>query len=135
MTDWRFHGVTTVAELKPRDTLPLDQSRARFPRRHNRGRIEAPVPSYTATQVPAFPRRHNRGRIEAGGSGSGGGGDTLFPRRHNRGRIEAIPVVIASNQSAVRFHGVTTVAELKLRGPSGLRVGFLVSTASQPWPN
>ena len=36
-----FHGVTTVAELKQREGSGLDHARAAFPRRHNRGRIEA----------------------------------------------------------------------------------------------
>ena len=37
----RFHGVTTVAELKPNGRTGSASGRPGFPRRHNRGRIEA----------------------------------------------------------------------------------------------
>ena len=60
-----------------------------FPRRHNRGRIEAPSATYSRPNASMFPRRHNRGRIEARRRQSCRWARSLFPRRHNRGRIEA----------------------------------------------
>ena len=83
-----------------------------FPRRHNRGRIEAAMRLVSSRPVESFPRRHNRGRIEAIVGHSPVKSPRLFPRRHNRGRIEASPRYRDRAQPS-GFHGVTTVAELK----------------------
>ena len=109
--------------------------RTMFPRRHNRGRIEAWSITSSHTAAIEFPRRHNRGRIEAPKAASTGVLASKFPRRHNRGRIEAVPTLMPHLPAAPRFHGVTTVAELKLLPRAPPIGGAGVSTASQPWPN
>src|SRR5258707_1031563 len=106
-----FHGITAVAELKPR------------------------IPNLVETVPHGFPRHHCRGRIEARtGRLAASGQCPSFPRHHCRGRIEAWKMEQQLSEFLV-FHGITAVAELKL-SVSG-SVGGLIkfSTASLPWPN
>ena len=135
--DTCFHGVTTVAELKPGSSAITAARPCSFPRRHNRGRIEAGScrpsnrshpgfhgvttvaelkPRTAAVEAFAhdpFPRRHNRGRIEARFPIPNRLRPLAFPRRHNRGRIEACSGPAETGNPDSGFHGVTTVAELK----------------------
>ena len=109
-----FHGVTTVAELK-RFGRGGNGSSPRFPRRHNRGRIEAVANWRNIDPDSSFPRRHNRGRIEAGGPRPM---PNNFSRFHGVTTVAELKRLQRPGTGLLRrgFHGVTTVAELKRSG-------------------
>ena len=145
-----LHGVTAVAALKPRGAPSGSACRARSPRRHCRGRIEAPTPRGPTRPGASSPRRHCRGRIEAHRRPAVARRVRLSPRRHCRGRIEAtrgrcitwrppslhgVTAVAALKQVAVsglgrgeeRLHGVTAVAALKRVDPAGSSLARFLS--------
>ena len=108
-----LHGVTAVAALKHILAFRARLSCAPSPRRHCRGRIEAPKCGKKNLPTLASPRRHCRGRIEAGCPGSSRTGSAWSsPRRHCRGRIEA-PGNGEGKGNGEGLHGVTAVAALK----------------------
>ena len=112
-----FHGVTTVAELKQRGRVFQRLVERGFPRRHNRGRIEATSTRriYTrhaqrfhgVTTVAELKQRlSDRRRVD---NNSFHGVTTVAELK--RGNHEHAP------SCSRGFHGVTTVAELKPYSP------------------
>ena len=105
-----------------------------FPRRHNRGRIEASPNRRRISVACGFHGVTTVAELKQGNRDELSLAQFGFPRRHNRGRIEAIAASLPMPLS-LRFHGVTTVAELKPDVTHAVLHPMLVSTASQPWPN
>ena len=130
----RFHGVTTVAELKLRAGASRIMGRVGFHGVTTVAELKQLNRDGIFPGGQPFPRRHNRGRIEATAGWRGGSRERRF---HGVTTVAELKRTSASagTKSDSRFHGVTTVAELKRRRAGTPIRCRSVSTASQPWPN
>ena len=105
-----------------------------FPRRHNRGRIEAGTPRFHAHARLAFHGVTTVAELKPYLS------DCLAwhqPAFHGVTTVAELKPLFARRGYRVQvpFHGVTTVAELKRVTSHFLDTRIDLSTASQPWPN